>query len=92
MGRLLNAARESNYVVASQRLRDLEEEIQQNAERAFEFEPKTSLGVAAQAAAVLALSFDAQSHKLAQKLAVSAIRVASSENNRKRRARELPGT
>jgi hypothetical protein len=76
--KLIAAARESGYAVAAPRVDGLEAEIRPYAERAFEFEPATSLGVAVQAQAMLGLGFyHKKHHSFARKLATGAIRVAS---------------
>jgi hypothetical protein len=82
--KLLDGAHESGYMAASRRLRELDNEIRQQAGKVFEFEPKSSLGVAAQASTLLvAFDIDARAHKeFAQRLAGSAIRVSLEQEAR----------
>ena len=82
MMKLVRAAHESGYAEASRRLHEQDNEIRQLAGKAFEFEPKTSLGVAAQASALLS-AFDVRDGRaqkeFAQQLAANAIRVSLRE-------------
>jgi hypothetical protein len=83
--KLLDGAHESGYAAASRRLRELDNEIRRLAGKVFELEPKSSLGVAAQASTLL-VAFDVRdgrAHKeFAQQLAASAIRMSSGEEAR----------
>ena len=85
IGKLLEGAHESGYMAASPRLRELDNEIRQQAGKVFELEPKSSLGVAAQALTLL-VAFDVRdgraNKKFAQQLAASAIRVSLNANAR----------
>jgi hypothetical protein len=77
--KLIDGAHETGYMAASRRMRELDNEICHLAGKVFELEPRTGLGVAAQASTLL-VAFDVRdgrAHKeFAQQLAASAIRVS----------------
>jgi hypothetical protein len=77
--KLIDGAHETGYMAASRRMRELDNEICHLAGKVFELEPRTGLGVAAQASTLL-VAFDVRdgrAHKeFAQQLAANAIRVS----------------